>query len=267
MNSQQNQNNNSSIIIDLETLQKEYSNLLKSYQAAVSEYVNYLNQSSNNPSLVAIKGVAYNGTGSAGSSDASTLQQCTASCYASKTCTGATFVSNKCLIRIGDSPIIPSSDNSYAIVPKAKQLLLNMESINEQLISINNQLSEKIKSAGPVYYKKDHETSLKNKELLKSYEKLLEERKIIEKTLYDYENLENTENENNIKLTRNYYSYILLFILSLIIIVILYLFSTSNNNLQQNIQMGGDLNKNSHFIILGLIVIIIIISLKIFYKY
>jgi hypothetical protein len=265
MNSQQNQNNSSSIIIDLETLQKEYSNLLKSYQAAVAEYITYLNQPSSESSLVAIKGVAYNGTGSAGSSDASTLQQCTASCYASKSCTGATFVSNKCLIRIGDSPIIPSSDNSYAIIPKAKQLLQNMESINEQLINVNNQLLEKTKSADPVYYKTDHETSLKNNELLKSYEKLLEERKIIEKTLNDYENLEQSENENNIKLTQNYYSYILLVIFSLIIIVVLYLFSGSKNNSQQNIQYGGDVNRNGYFIIFGLLIVIVLV--KIFYKY
>jgi len=265
MNSQQNNNNSSSIIIDLETLQKEYSNLLKSYQAAVAEYISYLNQPSSESSLVAIKGMAYNGTGSAGSSDASTLQQCKASCYASKSCTGATFVSNRCLIRIGDSPIIPSSDNSYAIIPKAKQLLQNMDSINEQLINVNNQLLEKTKSADSVYYKTDHETSLKNNELLKSYEKLVEERKIIEKTLNDYENLEESENENNIKLTQNYYSYILLVIFSLIIIVALYLFSSSKNNSQQNIQYGGDLNRNGYFIIFGLLIVLVLA--KIFYKY
>ena len=132
-------------------------------------------------------------------------------------------------------------------------------------INVNNKLSEKTKSADPVYYKTDHETSLKNNEFLKSYEELLEERKIIENTLKDYENLENTENENNIKLTQNYYSYILLVIFSLIIIVVLYLFSGSKNNSQQNIQYGGDLNKNGYYIIFGLLIVIVFI--KIFYKY
>lgn len=266
MNSQKNQNeSNSSTIMDLENLQKKYSNLLKSYQVAVSEYINYLNQSPNQPSLVSMKGVAYNGTGSAGSSDASTLQECTASCYASKTCTGATFVSNKCLIRIGDSPIIPSSNNSYAIIPKAKQLLQNMESINEQLVNVNKELLDKIHSSKPVYYKKDQESSFKNKELIKSYEKLVQERKIIEKTLNEYQDLENSENENNIKVTQNYYSYILMVIFSLLIIVIFYLFSGSKNNLQQNIQYGGDINKNGYFIIFGLVLFVVLI--KFFYKY
>jgi hypothetical protein len=274
MNSQENENSSSSIIMDLENLQKEYSNLLISYKASVAEYVAYLNEqsqlscsdSSNNksnciPELVSIQGQAYNGTGSAGQSNATTLQDCMASCASSQTCTGATFVSNKCLIRTGDSPLVPSSNDSYAIIPKGKQLLLNMENINQQLISVNQQLITKIKSSEPVYYEIDKETNIKNNDLIQSYEELIGERENIIELLNEYETLENTENQNQIKVTQNYYSYIFLIIFAVIIIILLYvIFGSSSNNTMQNIQTGGDLSKNTYYIVFGLILVIIFIN-------
>jgi hypothetical protein len=256
------ENDSTSVIMNLENLQKEYSNLLISYKAAVSEYINYLNQPTTDVSFVTIKGYAYNGTGSAGQSDATTLQECSASCANLNNCTGATFVSNRCLVRLGDSPIIPSSNDSYAIVPKGKQLLLNMENINQQLISINQQLQELIQKSEPIYYKADEESSSKNQELVQNYGKLLEERENINELLDQYETLDNTQNENNIKLTQNYYSYFLLVIFSLIIIVTIYFFSSSKNNRQQYVQYvqyGGDLNKNSYFVVFVLFVLLIVI--------
>jgi len=252
--------NNNSIIMDLENLQKQYSNLLISYKASVSEYINYLNNSASNPSFVTIQGYAYNGTGSAGQSNATGLQECIASCSTSNICTGATFVSNRCLIRTGDSPIVSSTNDSYAIVPKEKQLLLNMENINNQLLNINTQLLDKIETSKPIYYKTDEETSVKNQELIKSYENLLEERKTIEKMLDDYETLSSTQNENDIKLTQNYYGYILLVILSITAFILLYVIFGSKNNIQQNIQTGGDLNKNNYLVIFGLIILIVVIN-------
>jgi len=157
--------NTTSITMDLENLQQEYSNLLIKYKQAVTDYISYLNIESeystatepnykiNNPPLTSIQGMAYTGTGSAGQSTANTVQECQADCASSSTCTGATFVSGKCNIRIGDSPIVPSSNDSYAIIPKSKQLLMNMNDLNNQLLNINKQITNKIKIGQPVYNK------------------------------------------------------------------------------------------------------------------
>jgi hypothetical protein len=106
--------------MDLEILQQEHANLLIQYKQAVAEYVAYANSGST-PELVSVPGRAFVGTGSAGQSTATTLQQCQASCSANASCTGATFVSSQCQLRTGDSPLVPSSSDSYAIVPKGKQ--------------------------------------------------------------------------------------------------------------------------------------------------
>ena len=161
----------SQITMDLENLRKKYSNILIKYKSAVGEYTAYLNDMSGNNDLsgnnvlISIKGQAFNGTGSAGESTATSLQDCIASCSNSVACTGATFISNKCMIRTGDSPLVSSSSTSYAIIPKGKQLLLNMEDLNNQLMTINREIKEKIKIFEPVYDKTNQETYLKNKEL------------------------------------------------------------------------------------------------------
>lgn len=269
MNSNKNQNVES-ITMDLENLRKKYSNLLIQYKTAVADYINYLNGQTqqpykNNQQLVTIQGQAFNGTGSAGQSSATTLQECVASCNSSKTCTGATFISNKCEIRTGDSPLVPSK-NSYAIIPKGKQLLLNMENINQELLSVNKQLLDKIKVSEPLYHDKNSESKTKNQELIQNYKKLLDERKNIEKILNEYETLDNTENETQIKISRNYYSYILLVIIAVIVGVFLYkMFGSGNTTTTPPIQYGGDLGINAYYMAFGLILLIIFLNYSIKY--
>ena len=251
--------NINSVTMDLENLRQQYSNLLIQYQSAVADYINYINTLSTNSKqeLVSIQGQAFNGTGSDGQSSATTLQDCMASCSNSSTCTGATFISNKCEIRIGDSPIVPSTQDSYAIIPKGKQLLLNMENINQQLLNINNELSKKIKVSEPLYYEENNQNKLKNKELIKNYQQLLEERGKIELILKEYETLDNTENQNQIKITKNYYTYILLLILAIVVIFLLN--KIFSKNTPQQIQYGGELGTNAYYIILGLIIFVVIL--------
>jgi len=276
----QNQNS-TSITMDLENLKQQYSNLLLQYKSAVTDYINYLNVQSQQPcgsytssskgidqacynqELVSIQGQAFNGTGSAGQSSATTLQDCIASCSNSDTCTGATFISNKCEIRTGDSPIVPSSNNSYAIIPKGKQLLLNMENINQQLLDVNKELVGKIQISEPAYNQQSSETTSKNQELIQNYQNLIQEREKIAEILNQYETLDNTDNENQIKITQNYYSYILLFILAIAFIFLLYKIIPTNAT--QVIQYGGELGSNAYYMVFGLIIFIIILNFAIKY--
>ena len=265
MNSSNNLTKSNSITIDLENLQQQYSNLLIKYQSAVAEYITFLNNDDKNKKtkFAKIKGMAYVGTGSAGSSDATTIQECIASCSHNSKCTGATFVSNQCQIRTGNSQIISSNNDSYAIVPKEKQLLLNMENINDQLININKQITSEIQKGEPIFNKSQKKSRNKTKELIKNYVKLLEERDNIKNVLTQYEMLNDNEIENNIKINQSYYSYILLLILAVAICFLLFKMSTGGSqSVTSNIQYGGDLNSNVYIIVF--IIIIIMIGVKFF---
>jgi hypothetical protein len=191
------------------------------YNAANYQSATAPNYKINSQPYVNIQGNAFTGTGSAGQSTATTLQDCQAQCASNSNCTGATFISNQCQLRTGEGQIIPSSNESYAIVPRGKQLLLNMENINQQLISINKQITNKIKIGEPIYSQFKSKGDDKNEELQKSYNDLLTERENIRKLLDEYETLNRTDGENLIKINQNYYTYILLLILAVAIIGLL----------------------------------------------
>ena len=191
------------------------------YNAANYQSATAPNYKINSQPYVNIQGNAFTGTGSAGQSTATTLQDCQAQCASNSNCTGATFVSNQCQLRTGEGQINPSSNESYAIVPRGKQLLLNMENINQQLISINKQITNKLKIGEPVYSHFKSQSDDKSEELKKSYSDLLTERENIKKLLDEYETLNRTDGENLIKINQNYYTYILLLILAVAIIGLL----------------------------------------------
>ncbi len=238
----------------------------KDYNSANYSASTTPNYKINNHPLTSIQGMAYTGTGSAGQSTANTLQECHADCAASSTCTGATFVSGKCNLRIGDSPIIPSSNDSYAIIPKGKQLLMNMNDLNNQLLNINKQISNKIQTGQPVYNNFKSQNDNKSQELLKNYKELEAERENIIKLLKEYETLDTTENENQIKITQNYYTYILLFILAIAVIFLLIkITSPGTTPTSPTVQYGGELNANAYYILFMIILLVIGINFSIKY--
>lgn len=306
MNSRENQNNqkqnkSNSLIMDLENLQKKYTHLLAQYKSAVYEYANFLSQHASKPcskfngdskninqecygnstdystesehnykinkqNFVSIKGYAFNGTGIADQSNASTLQECEAACANLSKCSGATFISNRCLLRTGDSPIVTASEDSFAIIPKEKQLLLNMEDINQQLIETNREIANKITVIKPIYNKNTNESSNNTQELISNYKDLISERENILDLLRQYETLNSIEDQNQIKINQNYYSYILLSILAIAIIFLFYKFSfATTQTTTPVVQYGGELGINAYFIIFFLI--LLTIGIHYFFKY
>jgi len=281
-NSNNNNNNNNleneieetnTITMNLENLQQLYSNLLISYQQAVANYVNYLNNLTSNGSndqYIALQGQSFSGTGTAGESNATSLPSCIASCSNLSTCTGATFVSNQCLIRTGDSPIVPSSQDSYAIIPESKSLLLNIENINNQLIFVNQQITNIMSNANPLYASQVSQRFQKQQTLISNYEKLMEERKKIQDLLKEYETLDNTASNDKIMINRNYYTYILLLFLAIAVIFILYKIalpiSKTTAYTGETIQYGGDLGMNAYFIVFCIILFLFVVNYFIQYK-
>jgi hypothetical protein len=255
-----------SITMNLENLQNQYNILLNSYQQSLANYLSYLSQPNlnmNNENLVYMQGYAYNGTGTSGESRSVNLQDCIASCSTTKNCTGATFVSNQCLLRTGDSPIVPSTENSYAIVPESVKLLYEMESINQELISVNKKITDLINNAQPLYKSETSQRFEQQKILLRNYEELQQEREKILGLLKEYENLDNTQSNDKIMINRNYFIYILLLILAIAVIALLYYMSKSGSNVattQPAIQYGGELGSSAYFIVFVIIILVFLIN-------
>lgn len=280
MSNTQKQNNkqNNSDTLDLANLTQKYSNLVISYKTAVADYANELKNNTNynsknsgsreskDVSFVSIKGQAFDGTGSAGESNATTLQDCIASCSSTEGCSGATFISDKCMIRTGDSPVISSSEDSYAIIPKNKQLVLNMESLNKELLSVNKELVEKLQDQSKNAKDGREEIEMKRAQLLKNNENLLEERRNIAEIMSQYDTIQSSNKDTELSVTQNYYSFVLLAILVFIIIIVLYKIGSSGSgpsvpaSLPPVIQTGGKLKSNAYYITFGIILLSFIVT-------
>lgn len=281
-NKQQNQNNkdneiykkSESVILNLEILSTQYNNLLIQYKQAVADYINFLNHTNiSDKTLTNISGQAFWGTGQAGTQAAYTnitnVNQCAALCLKTSKCTGATFNPTNygkpmCWLRTGDGDTIPSKPNDYAIIPQAKMMLSNIKNINNKLTSVNNQILDKIKNSNSLYSEQYNERSQKASILLDNYKNLNKERVKIEKMINDYEDLDAEQIQGSLKVNSNYYSFLLLFALSIAILLLLYKFpNTSSNNSQSNgyFQRGGDgvLGQNFYYILLCIILLAIFI--------
>lgn len=246
-----------SIIMDLENLSQEYNNLLTQYNQAVTDYVTYLDQQQTNPqnNLVILPGQMYYDPSYISQFDASSSQVCLASCSSTNGCGGATFDSsqNICFLGSNNGNLINSSLNDYAIVPEGAQLLNTVESLNSQLLSVNNQIISTIEKGEELFSSQQTANSIGYNTLISNYQNLLNERAQIEAVMNEHSNLEQNQNLVSISTNQNYYSFLLLAAIAIIIIIFIVKmsFPSSPNNIP-NIQTGGDLNKNAYFIVIGL---------------
>jgi hypothetical protein len=249
-NNSQLYNKSNSIILNLETLRTTYKNLLIQYQQAVANYINYLKQdaSSNNimNKYVTIKGQQFLGGGALSQNNSATLNDCIASCSSNPQCTGATYNPTNykqpmCFLRKGDGNLVKGLSSDIAIVPKGKQLLSIVQSINQQLNETNTKIQNLAKQAQPTYNQLNQQKESENEILMKQYAQLTAERVKIDKMMDEYESLDKTQTQGTIETNKNYYVYVLLCLLAILVVFLLVKFvaSSSQQNSSSMYQSGG----------------------------
>lgn len=135
---------------------------------------------------------AWWGTGSSATSGPATSDsECQGMCSADPTCSGATFNSGKqyCWTRTGEAPLNPAESGDFAILSTEKAALLTMQTINVQLINLNNEIAAELKIINPAVVNMTAEQNAKNSELLKNYTKLELQNAAIAEQLVEYESL------------------------------------------------------------------------------
>jgi len=250
----------SSAVLDLESLTKQYNNLLISYKQAITNYVTYLKQESSNQTkpnnsnntsqnMVTVNGSTYWGTSSVGENKSSNVEQCQASCAKITSCTGATFNKSNttsgttCWLRGGDSNLSVGTANDTAIVETGKQMLSIIENINSELKIKNKQIQDKIALMNPPYNKQMAYKKENTEDLIKQFYTLTEDRNKFKKMLDEYETLDEQYEGGNMKINQNYYSFLLLIGMMIIVIIILISLSgsssSSSSQIKTSFQIGG----------------------------
>jgi hypothetical protein len=224
----------------------------------------------NAPPMTTMPGKAFWGSGSASVTAGGTVEQCQAMCSSTTNCSGATYNPTAygqpmCFLRTGDGQVVPALDSDIAIIPEAQKYLLIIESINNKLISTNQQIQNVINQSQPIYNSMKTEGQEQNKELIQNYMKLVVEREKIAETLKSYEDLDKSEQEGQMRVTQKHYSYILLSIIAIGVIFVLYKFSgvltsQSQGDSQTYNQTGGEIPQSTYYVLLIIIIFIILFN-------
>ena len=199
-----NNDNMQSTLIKVQSLEKEYNAVLNQYNEAQKNYINVLNQSTigssteatfNPGDYTALPNSTWWGTTGLKEGPASTQEECESMCATSAGCSGATFnpVSRYCWARGGDGNVVPGSDSDYALLPKKVAALSIVKSLNERLLSLNNEMSTELKNINPKVQEQQDEKVKKQQELNTYYQHLIEQKIEMERQIQDY----NSINENN----------------------------------------------------------------------
>jgi hypothetical protein len=173
-------------LIKIETLQKEYEVTLQEYQEACQNYISLL--TSNDDEFVKLKGRSWWGTSGISESNVNNENDCQDMCINSDKCSGATYNSTKryCWTRTGESNITVGKDDDYAIIPKTTATLITMKTLNEKLLSLNDEIDNELTNIRPEIKEQLQEKNEKQIALNGSYKKLIEQKIEIEKQLEEY---------------------------------------------------------------------------------
>ena len=216
-------------MLDLESLTKKYDNLLIQYNQAQVDYANYLNKNSSNSAnkdLTSIKGSVVFDSGFI-NKKASTLQQCVALCSTDSTCKSATFnpidyAQPQCWLNKNEGNIIPApGSNNYSIIPKERQLLSNINSLNLQLADVNSKILKFIQGNKNLYTQIMDNRNIQFNQLQKNLVHLKFERMRLNNQINEFEDLDEQQNYTSLSTNKNYYGYLFLVLLFLICLIIL----------------------------------------------
>jgi len=225
------------------------------------------NYSINKPNLTTVPGSTFWGTTAIGQNNSATLQECVASCSETNGCTGATYNQTDhgqpmCWLRGGEGDVVGGLPNDYAIVPKHQLLLKIVQDINQKLTSVNEEIQKKTDAGQPLYNSQSQQRGLKTTQLINQFVQLSKERDKINKSLKDFQTLDQEQIQGNIMINQNYYSFLLLLGLAVIVLFILYKFGlpSSSKTVSPQIQSGGELGTNAYYIVFSIILVILFLK-------
>jgi len=213
-------------LINVEALQKEYEITLQQYQEAVKNYVNTLqtnNTASNtNTNFAALQGRTWWGTKGLKEGQVNSVSECENMCAESDACSGATFneVKRYCWTRAGDGNLSVGMNNDYALLPQQKSDLIIMKSLNDKLLSLNQEISKEIIIIQPQVEAQDVKKNVKQKQLTATYNKLLEQKIEMEKQLQEYYSVDEDNQQQSLFVSQQNLSYRFWVLLTILVVII-----------------------------------------------
>lgn len=195
--------NNTSDLMNIKTLEKEYNSVLKQYEEAYKNCNAKLNamasDTNSSQGFTSFPNNSFWGSGSLKEGSVSSQYDCESMCASDENCSGATYNPDKkyCWSRKGYGTLAVSVNGSsdIALLPDVKACMITLKSLNKRLLDINQQLTTAISNSSPKMETQEIENQTKNDELHKYYAQLLVERLQMDNLVKDNETI-NSEYEN-----------------------------------------------------------------------
>jgi len=229
--------NINSKLIALQALEGQYSNKLTEYANANATYISALqSQKTGSSSYVVLPGKKYMGTGSISETINSSVSMCEASCSANALCTGASFnsTSKVCKLRSGNSLLTAGAASDNAIITDVRQKLINLGTINAQLIELNSQMTTLYNQMQPLVTTQTAALSTNDSTLMSQHTALMAEKIKIKNLLDEYKDVYSEYNEKSISTDQqnaSYYLWLIIAIISIILVLKFIFFPELKGNL------------------------------------
>lgn len=194
---------NQSDLMNIKTLEKEYSSVLKQYEEAYKNCnakLNSMNSSDTQIQFTAFPNNSFWGTNKLTEGSVASQSECETMCSSQgSACSGATYnpKKNYCWARSGNGTLAVSVNGSAdtALLPNIRACMITLKSLNDRMLSINRQLTTAISNSAPQVEQQQAENNKKSDELHRYYAQLLAERLQMDKMI-DANNTINSEYQN-----------------------------------------------------------------------
>jgi hypothetical protein len=164
------------------------------------------------------------------------VSTCEASCGANILCTGASFnsTSKVCKLRSGNSLLTPGATSDNAIITEVRQKLINLETLNAQLIELNSQMTTLYNETQPLVSTQNSALTTNDVNLTSQYNALMDEKIKIKNLMDEYKDIYADYNEKSISTDQensSYYLWLIIAVISVILVIKFIFFPEGKGNL------------------------------------
>ena len=220
-----------SSILKLETLQKQFSLAMKQYKEAGATYKNLFNNAQSQKSFIKLPGYMYYANPTLNRKVVDNDKKCEALCGSDPKCKAATyydfFNSDKlCITYVGINKPFPQESSGVkvtTILPNSSASRVYLEKINDintLLLNIHSEIFNTLKKVNPDYQNVVYNTEIEGKNLQDIYMSLQDEKKRIDKLLKEYNTLEHSQTDSDLRSDSNYMHYRILLIVAVIVVFV-----------------------------------------------
>jgi len=203
-----NMTDQSSDLMKIELLDKEFTLLLEQYQQVSKDLFSLSNSQSNKYAMLQGREIV---GGSVISYEATpTVDSCQALCSSNPSCSGANYESktNNCIITSGNVNLSATRNkDNYGILTQKNHLLMQLKSINENLYSVLNRSALLVKNMTPNSDIQTKQVSIETEKLLLKSNLLQQNKMETQRMIDDNNNLKNVLNTSTIMVDQSNLSY------------------------------------------------------------